>query len=130
SGQSILNYEYNATIGAGRTINLENSSANLSVSRTPSTVIDDTLTIASGATVRGRGNITSGYFTSGAANTVVNNGLISADLAAATMTINPDVFTNNGTTQAINGASLTISSANWSNAAGGTIQAAGGSTIN
>src|SRR5207245_359961 len=91
---------------------------------------DNTLTIASGATVRGRGNITSGYFTGGSANTVVNNGLIWADVAAATMTINPDLFTNNATVQAINGATLSISATNWSNAASGTILASGGSTLN
>src|SRR5206468_12291745 len=97
---------------------------------TPSTTIDNTLTIASGATVRGRGNITSGYFTGSGSCAVVNNGLISADVAATTLTINPDGFTNNATSQAINGATLSISPTNWSNAANGTILASGGSTVN
>ena len=80
--------------------------------------------------MRGRGTVTSGLFSSGTNNRVVNNGTISADLANQTLTINPNGFTNNGTTKAVNGATLSISSSNWSNAAGGTLAGAGTSALN
>jgi filamentous hemagglutinin len=110
---SILNYEYNATIGAGRTINLDGSSVALGVSRNGLT--DSTLTLAPGATVRGRGSINSGNYTGGSNNQIVSNGLISADLAGQTLTVSPNFFTNNGTAQAVNTASLTISAGSWTN---------------
>jgi hypothetical protein len=127
--QAILNYEYDATIGAGRTINMDGSAVSLGVSRNGVTTTDSTLTIAPGATVRGRGTITSGNFTSGTDNHVVNSGTVSADLASQQLAINANRFTNNGVAKAVNGATLSISSSTWTNAAGGTIAGADGSTV-
>ncbi len=126
----IINYEYDATIGAGRTINLDGAASSLGVARNETTATDSTLTIAPGATVRGRGQITSGNFSSGTANRLVNSGTIAADLPNTGLTVNPNLFTNHGVVKAVNGASLTISSSNWSNAAGGTALASGASTLN
>ena len=128
--QAMINYEYDVTIGAGRTINLDGPSTALSVARNAAGTADSTLTIAPGAAVRGRGQITSGNFGGGTDNRVVNNRTISADLAAQTLTINPNVFTNNGHARAQNGAALSISAGSWSNAAAGSISIDGASTAN
>ena len=76
-----------------------------------------TLTLAPSTTVRGQGTISSDLQFSGL-GTLINQGLISADVAARPLTINADVFTNQGTARAINGATLAINSANWSNPTG------------
>ena len=76
-----------------------------------------TLTLASNTTVRGQGTIGSDLQFSGL-GTLINQGLISADVATRNLTINPDVFTNEGTVRAINGATLSINSSSWSNPTG------------
>jgi hypothetical protein len=103
---SILSYEYSAALGAGRTINLESTGADLNVAG------NNTLTVAPGATVRGRGQVRSDLFVSGT-GILVNNGVISADVAANLLSISTDAFTNNGTLQLVNGASLTVNAGNW-----------------
>ncbi len=45
----------------------------------------------------------------GGNGTLINQGVISADLSGQTLTINPTNFTNQGTLNAINGATLTLS---------------------
>ena len=96
---------------SGATVNLDAAGVRFGASG------NITLTLASTTTVRGMGLISSDLQFSGL-GTIINQGMISADLAGQTLTINPDVFTNQGTVQAINGAILTISSANWSNPTG------------
>ena len=49
--------------------------------------------------------------------TLVNQGLISAEVSGKTVTVSATSFTNNGTAHALNGAILSISSANWSSTA-------------
>ncbi|MBX3352014.1 MAG: hypothetical protein KF684_03705 [Phycisphaeraceae bacterium] len=61
--------------------------------------------------------------------TLVNDGLISAQAAGRTFTVNPNTFTNNGTAQVSAGA-LTVSSGSWTNAglfdvSGGTLNLGG-----
>ena len=115
SSSSILSYEHNSTLTSGRSINLANSGAALSIARNTAAATDSTLTIASGASVRGFGAVTSGNFSGGSTNTIVNNGLISSDVAASTLTLNPDILINNNLMQAINGATLSISAASFTN---------------
>ncbi|MGI8432952.1 MAG: hypothetical protein ACR2MW_11770, partial [Chthoniobacterales bacterium] len=57
--------------------------------------------------VRGMGGIKSELQFSGF-GTLINQGLISADVSGQTLAVNPDVFTNEGTARAINGATLNI----------------------
>ena len=102
-------------------VNMNGSGAIFGLSR------DITLTLDSSTTIRGMGSISSDVQFSGL-GTLINQGLISSDVAGQTLTINPDVFTNEGTLQATNGATLTISSPNWTNA-GGTL-VLNNSTIN
>ena len=63
--------------------------------------------------MHGRGSIAHS-----SASSVVNDGVISADVSGQTLTISTNGFTNNGTTEAINGGILNIDSATWSSAAG------------
>jgi hypothetical protein len=123
---STLVYEYDATIANGRTINLDGAGANLSISRNPLTNVNCTLNIAPGATVRGQGIITSGLLSGGTTNTLLNQGIISADTGG--LTIIPSVFVNNGAVQASNGAFLTIAAATFSNGLG-NLAAVGGSHL-
>jgi hypothetical protein len=96
---------------SGALINLDASNAGFGLSG------NMTLTLASTTTVRGRGIISSDLHFGGT-GTIINQGLISADVTGQTLTVNPDTFTNQGTAQAINGATLTISATNWNNSTG------------
>jgi hypothetical protein len=100
----------------------------LSISRNPLTNVNCTLNIAPGATVRGQGIITSGLLTGGTTNTLLNQGIISAD-TSGNMTITPSVFVNNGAVQASNGAFLTIAPTTFSNGAQGNLAALNGSHL-
>jgi PEP-CTERM motif len=65
----------------------------------------------------------------GAAMALVNQGLISSQVSARTMTINPATsFANSGVIEAINGGILTITTPNWTNT--GTINIGAGSVLN
>src|ERR1019366_10200474 len=114
---------YNQTIGGTAIINLNDASAHLSIDGNGST------TLASGITVRGQGNIGTAAFIGGA-NTLTNNGLISADVAGGTLEITPPAnagtFINNATLQAVNGATLLLSTSINN---GGQIVAGAGSTV-
>ena len=82
---------------SGATVNMDASGVRFGASG------NITLTLASTTIVRGLGLISSDLQFSGL-GTIINQGLISADLAGQTLTISPDAFTNQGTAQAINGA--------------------------
>ncbi len=86
-----------------------------------------TLTIGSGITVRGQnGGIGawSGYPLYGPANvSVINRGIISADVAGGQITINAQPFSNQGLAQGINGGTLLLGGT-WNN--GGTLVESGG----
>ncbi len=87
-----------------------------------------TVTLPAGATVRGGNNagIWYGFITGGNEATLDNRGAITADIPARTFTVFPsgsNRFFNGGTMSAVNGASLTINAATWSNTAAGRISA-------
>ena len=66
----------------------------------------------------------------GGATTIINQGTISADDAGGQgITIRPSTFSNENAIEAINGSFLTITAASWTNEAGATITATGGSTL-
>ncbi len=106
-------------------INLNDAGARLSIDGTGTT------SLAAGLTVRGQGNIGQALF-AGGNNVLTNNGLISADVGGGSLTItnpaNSGSFINNGTLQAINGASLVLSTNVTANA-GSQIMAGAGSTV-
>ena len=85
-----------------------------------------TLTLGPAMVVRGKsGNIGQPVFQGGISH-LINEGLISADVAGGAFTINPTQFTNGGTgtVEEKNGGDVILSSASWSNA--GLIAATGG----
>jgi hypothetical protein len=113
------------SIGGTATFNLNDSSAQLSVEGSGST------TLGAGVTVRGQGTFGGALFSSGN-NALTNNGLVSADVQGATLNVatpaNGGTFTNNGTLQAINGATLLLSTSILANA-GSQILAGNGSQV-
>jgi uncharacterized delta-60 repeat protein len=64
----------------------------------------------------------------GGAMTLVNNGLITNQGSAITMTVVPASFTNAGTVEATSNGITTVNTANWSNT--GTVRALTGGTVN
>jgi hypothetical protein len=90
-----------------------------------------TLTLGPAMVVRGKtGLIGASVFTMAPGN-LINQGLISADVAGGTLTLNPTQFDNTGTVETRNGGSMTIllSGGGWRNA--GVIDAGGGTlTLN
>ena len=118
-----------------RTINLNANSARLALEgTTPS------LTLTPTAVVRGMGAVTFGSINgvSGLAE-ILNQGLVSADIAGQTLTLSTLKFTNESgaTVRAINGATLVVSPSTsfsspvstFENLPGGTISVSGGSTL-
>jgi hypothetical protein len=67
-----------------------------------------TLTISPTATIRGGGVTFGNKSVDGAANAIINQGLISADRAAQALQVTADTFTNTGTIEARNGGTLSI----------------------
>jgi hypothetical protein len=88
------------------------------------------LTIGSAGVIRGRGTINHSQLTTvdGSAQ-LINHGLVSADINGNSLTLTPHIVTNTGTFRAINGASLFINSAAFTNSPGGILSATNGSTI-
>ena len=80
-----------------------------------------TLTLGATAAIRGNTGTIGGSHYFGAAMTLVNQGLISAEVSGRTITIQGPSYTNAGTLQALNGSGLNVTSTNWSNT--GTITA-------
>ena len=112
-------------ISGHATFNLDDPSALLSVEGTGTT------TLGADVIVRGQGSFGRALFTGGS-NTLTNNGLVSADVAGGTLTIqtpgNSGTFVNNGTLQAIGGGILTLSTSIDANP-GSQILAANGSQV-
>ena len=114
------------TLGGNVVINLNDPGARLAIDGSGTT------TLASGVTVRGQGNIGTAINTGGN-STLINNGLISADVGGGTLTLTPPAsgggsfVVNNSTLQAVGGGTLQLLT-NINNAAG-LIQAQNGSTI-
>ncbi len=87
-----------------------------------------TTTFGAGTTVRGHSGLIGGQLNIGGAQTLVNNGTISADVSGGIITINESAVTNNGTLSALNGGTLVLSS-NVTGGALGQIVAGSGSTV-
>lgn len=125
---SILSFEGTAT---DKTAGLQDSIINLEA---PGILSLDgsapVLTIGPAGIIRGRGTINHSQLTTvdGSAQ-LINHGLVSADINGNPLTLTPHVVTNTGIFRAINGASLFINSASFTNAPGGILSATGGSTL-
>ena len=121
--QGGFGYEQTGTLNA-KTLNFTDGNGFLSIDGT------HTLTFGPSLVARGAGGLGSAHFVGGT-STLINNGLISADWAGKVLMINPSAFTNQGKVEATSGATLTIQTADWSSAAGGTLLATGvGSVLN
>ncbi|HEY7087553.1 MAG TPA: hypothetical protein VH518_05645, partial [Tepidisphaeraceae bacterium] len=112
------------------TYNLDGASSYISVEGALGT-----LTLPAGATIRGGngGGIWFDFITGGSGNGFVSNGTIQADLVGKTFTIFPsgsNPFVNNGNLVAMNGATLTVSSPNWSTGSLGALSTSGTGAIN
>ncbi len=87
-----------------------------------------TSTIGSGITVRGQNGTIGQQLNLGGTQTLVNDGLIAADVAGGTITLTESVVSNNGVLRAINGGTLVLSS-NVTGNVGSSINAGVGSTV-
>jgi hypothetical protein len=107
----------NQTISGPGTLSLSGGSVK--------TYAGETLTFAQGLAVRGRGSIGDNDTSSGQ-NTILSYGLISADQPSQTLLVSSRNFTNFGTIEAVNGATLTFGSTNqvWVNS--GVVHVASG----
>ena len=112
-------------ISGHATFNLNDPSALLSIEG------NGTTTLGADVIVHGQGTFGRAVFTGGN-NTLTSNGLVSADVAGGTLTIqtpgNSGTFVNNGTLQAVGGAILVLSTSIDANA-GSQILATNGSQI-
>jgi hypothetical protein len=81
--------------------------------------LDGSLTQGAGHSIDGHGNINA---------SVINDGIIDADVASTTLTIT-GTFTNDGVLEASNGGTLTITTGNITQGVGGEIDAAGGTVV-
>ena len=115
--QGGFGYEQDGTLDA-KTLNFTADGAFLSIDG------DHTLTFGPGLVARGAGSLGQARFLGGFSR-LVNQGRIAADLAGLALTINPSAFTNVGITEVLAGATLNLTAATWSNAAGGTLRATG-----
>lgn len=68
-------------------------------------------TLASGITVRGENGTIGGQLLQAGTQTLINEGLVSADVSGGTITITQSAVTNNSTLEARNGGTLALSSA-------------------
>ena len=108
------------TLSGGGTITLSSSATNSAyLTNYPFTSSDPTLTNQNDV-IQGSGDIGNHLI-------VINEGTIDANVAAGTLSITTDGFTNTGTLQASNGGILSIQSS--INNVGGTISSSSGSTV-
>ncbi len=126
---AILSFEGTATDStatlANSTINLDGPNGYVSLDGTA-----PVLTIAGTGVIRGRGNVSRGQIISVTGSSqLLNQGLVSADLAGQSLTLTPHVINNLGTFSAVNGATLAVSSPSFTNSPGGILSATGGSTL-
>lgn len=106
------------TLGGVRTVSLDGNYSTVSAEGE-----DAVLTLGNFLLVRGRGVITTGKLTTSPGAAVINHGTIRADVEDLALTIDADTFTNYGPVEAVNGGAVVIKSAQWTNAAGGTLRA-------
>lgn len=87
-----------------------------------------TTTIGQDVTIEGKNGVIGGQINIGGTQTLVNNGTISANVAGGTLTLIESAVTNNGLLQAVNGATLVLSS-HVSGGVSGAIDAGSGSVV-
>ena len=124
---SLLNFEGNQTLSGNGTILFDASGNN----RVGVDGGSKTLTLDSGVTIRGgSGSIGLGQLVNGSGNALVNNGIISSDMAGGVITLQglDGGITNNGTISALNGGTLQLQS-NLVGSPSGQLVAGAGSTI-
>ena len=124
NNNGILSFEGDGTFSGNGTIVFGGTGAGNRVD------LDDngTTTFAAGTTVRGQNGTIGSQINLGGTQTLVNNGLISADVAGGTINILESSVVNNGTLRAINGGTLVLSS-DVTGGATGQIVAGVGSTV-
>jgi hypothetical protein len=119
----ILSFEGNGGLSGAGTIVFGGDTGNRIALDSPGTT-----TFAAGTTVRGQNGTIGQAINIGGAQTLVNNGTISADVAGGTITINTHPVTNGGTLSALNGGTLVLSS-DVTSTGGGQILAGAGSQV-
>ena len=117
---SLLAFNQDGTV-VGLTINLGTATTGAFVSVEG----NHNLTLDSGTFIHGIGNIGQARLIGGT-NNLINLGVITSDVSGQTLTINPNSFTNQGTLNATNGATLTVAGP-WTSS--GTIQNVGSGTL-
>ncbi len=123
NNSGILSFEHNGGLSGAGTVVFGSSAGNrIALDGTGTT------TLAASTTVRGENGSIGQAINTGGAQTLVNNGTISADVAGGTITINTHPVINNGTLSALNGATLVLSSS-VTGGAGGQIVAGAGSQV-
>ena len=123
NSDSILSFEGTGGLSGNGTVVLGTSGTNRITLEGPGTT-----TFAAGTTVRGQNGNIGGQVSVAGTQTLVNNGTISADVAAGVITITQSAITNNGTLNALNGGTLVLSS-NVTGGALGQIVAGANSTV-
>src|SRR5207247_8183225 len=87
-----------------------------------------TLTLGAAAAIRGNTGTIGGSSYFGSTMTLINQGLISAEVAGHTITV-PQAFTNNGTSQATGGGTLNVNNLTGSGSGSFALSGSGGSLI-
>ena len=128
NSNSAFAFEGTQTLGGTGTIVLGSTGAGNRINIESPGNVTGTLTVGPNVTIRGNNGTIGGQNFEGGANALVNNGTISADVAGGTITIVNAPVTNNGTLQAVNGATLVLSS-NVTGTTGSQIVAGAGSVV-
>ncbi len=124
---ALINTLGSSTISGG-TFAANSTSADIFRCNATDTDPTPTLTLSSTTVVHGGAlEITSNSQGGVGTSMVINNGLISADIAGRTITLDPDNLTNHGTIEAINGATLQTGPLHMIN--DGTIHVGAGATL-
>ncbi|MEI9924494.1 MAG: DUF4347 domain-containing protein [Bradyrhizobium sp.] len=117
----------NQTFGGNGTVSFEGTSGGirlLTIEGTSTLTLDTTFKV-----VGGYGSL-GDWWSNNGTRTLINNGLISANVAGQTLTILPSgSFTNNATMEAVGGGVLTLTN-NWSNAGTLHVDSNAASTVN
>lgn len=116
NNNSVLAFQGTQTLSGSGTINLGNLTNNNRVALDGSNSV---LTIANGVKIRGEnGVVGTQHYLGTAGSVVVNNSIISADVAGGTISLQQADFTNNNTLEARNGGTLNVATNVTSSAAG------------
>ncbi len=112
--QGILQYADGAVVSSGL-FNFTSSSAGAKLRSAPAAA-PSTLILGPAVVVRGAAGQVGEAGLVGAETAVINQGRITADVSGTTLSVSADIFTNSGTIEAINGATLSVRSLQGSTA--------------